>query len=136
MFILLELIRSTQKQTSTLDRVHHIQIFSIKNISLYMSLHFSSLVVLVIGGTCDSAEIFFQSFLQEAVVSSSNMGWDVHSLMLSIQCFLCRPLSTALQVALWDGFEEAVMVCDMPELCEFPSLDSCQKRFLWGPQRT
>ena len=22
------------------------------------------------------------------------------------------------------------MVCDMPEPCEFPSLDSCQKRFL------
>ena len=23
------------------------------------------------------------------------------------------------------------MVCDMPEPCEFPSLDSCKKRFLW-----
>ena len=23
------------------------------------------------------------------------------------------------------------MVCDMPEPCKFPSLDSCQKRFLW-----
>ena len=23
------------------------------------------------------------------------------------------------------------MACDMPELCKFPSLDSCQKRFLW-----
>ena len=22
-------------------------------------------------------------------------------------------------------------MCDMPEPCEFPSLDSCQKRFLW-----
>ena len=39
----------------------------------------------------DSAEILFQSFLQEALVSSSSMGRDVHSLMLSIQHFLCRP---------------------------------------------
>ena len=23
------------------------------------------------------------------------------------------------------------MACDMPKPCEFPSLDSCQKRFLW-----
>ena len=37
-----------------------------------------------------SAEIFFQSFLQETLVSSG-MGRDVHSLMLSIQHFLCRP---------------------------------------------
>ena len=22
-------------------------------------------------------------------------------------------------------------MCDMPEPCKFPSLDSCQKRFLW-----
>ena len=28
----------------------------------------------------DSAEILFQSFLQEALVSSSGMGRDVHSL--------------------------------------------------------
>ena len=39
----------------------------------------------------DSAEILFQSFLQEALVSSSGMGRDVHFLMLSIQHFLCRP---------------------------------------------
>ena len=24
------------------------------------------------------------------------------------------------------------MTCDGPEPCEFPSLDSCQKRFLWA----
>ena len=38
----------------------------------------------------DSAEILFQSFLQEALVSSPGMGRDVHSLMLSILHFLCR----------------------------------------------
>ena len=37
----------------------------------------------------DSANFLFQSFLQEAIVSSSGMGRDVHSLMLSIQHFLC-----------------------------------------------
>ena len=39
----------------------------------------------------DSAEILFQSFLQEALVGSSGMGRDVQSLKLSIQHFFCRP---------------------------------------------
>ena len=39
----------------------------------------------------DSAEILFQSFLWEALVSSSGMGRDVHTLMLSIQHLLCQP---------------------------------------------
>ena len=39
----------------------------------------------------DSVEITLQSVLQEALVSSSGMGRDVHSLMLSIQHFFCRP---------------------------------------------
>ena len=39
----------------------------------------------------DSAETLLQPFLQEALVSSSGMGRDVHSLMLSIQHFFCRP---------------------------------------------
>ena len=38
-----------------------------------------------------SAEILFRSFLHKAVVSSSGMGRDVHSLLLSIHHFLCRP---------------------------------------------
>ena len=39
----------------------------------------------------DSAEIILQSFLQEAIVNSSGMGREVHSLTLSIQHFLCPP---------------------------------------------
>ena len=39
----------------------------------------------------DSAEIPFRSLLQEALVSGAGMGRDVHSLMLSIQHFFCRP---------------------------------------------
>ena len=39
----------------------------------------------------DSAEILFQSFLQEALVSRSGMGRDIHSLTLPTQHFLCRP---------------------------------------------
>ena len=35
----------------------------------------------------NSAEILFQSFLQEAAVSSSGMSRNVHSLILSIQYF-------------------------------------------------
>ena len=39
--------------------------------------------------------------------------------------------SPTFQGALKDGSGEAVVACDMPEACKFPSLDSCQKRFLW-----
>ena len=39
--------------------------------------------------------------------------------------------SPTLQGALQDGFGEALLACDMPEPCKFPSLDSCQKRILW-----
>ena len=43
------------------------------------------------------------------------------------------PITTVptLQGALKDGFGEAVVACNMPEPCKFPSLDTCQKRFLW-----
>ena len=37
----------------------------------------------------DSADMLFQSFLQEAFASSSGVDRDVHCLMLSIQHFLC-----------------------------------------------
>ena len=52
----------------------------------------------------DSAEILFLSFLQEALVSSSGLGRDVHFLMLSTQHFLCRPRRRPR---------------GMPELCKF-----------------
>ena len=60
--------------------------------------------------TDDSAEILFQSFLLEALVSSSGMSREVHSLMLSIQHFLCWhghnlpskvPWKTVLERMLW-----------------------------------
>ena len=54
------------------------------------SVRFSPLTDWVVVGDMrdDSAEILFQSFLQEALVSSSGMGRDVHSWMLSIQLSL------------------------------------------------
>ena len=30
-----------------------------------------------------------------------------------------------------DGFGEAVAACDVPELCTFLSVDSCQRSFSW-----
>ena len=39
----------------------------------------------------DLAEIRFQSSLQEALVSSSGMGTYIHSSLMPIQHFLCRP---------------------------------------------
>ena len=41
-------------------------------------------------------------------------------------------VSPTLQGALKDGSGEAVAECEMPEPRESPSLDNCQKRFLWA----
>ena len=79
----------------------------------------------------DSAEIFFQSFLQEATVISSGTGGDVHSDVVHPAFPRLTTASPIIQGALKDGFGEAVVACGMPESCEFLSLDSCQKRFLW-----
>ena len=45
----------------------------------------------------DSEEILFQSFLKEALVGSSGMGRDVHTLMLSIQHFLFLVISAVYE---------------------------------------
>ena len=59
----------------------------------FSSVQLNSLTDWVPGGDMrdGSAENLFQSFLQEALISSSGMGRDVHSLMLSIQHFICQP---------------------------------------------
>ena len=44
---------------------------------------------------------------------------------------LTTTASPTLQGASKDGFREAVVVYNMPEPCKFPSLDNCQKTFLW-----
>ena len=77
-----------------------------------------------------SAEILFQSFLQEAVVSSSGMGRNVHSDVVHPGFPLPTTASPALQGTLKDGFGEAVVACDVPEPYKFPSLDCSRKRFL------
>ena len=83
----------------------------------------------------NSAEILFPVFfffLRKTFVSVSGMGRDVQSLMLSIQHFRSRPQHRPpSQGVLRDGLGEVVVACDMPEPREFPSLDSCQKRFPW-----
>ena len=72
-------------------------------------------------------------FLHEALVSSSGMGRDVHSGVVH-PAFFFADHSVAhppVQIALKDGFGETAVACDMPKQCKFPTLDSCQKRFLW-----
>ena len=72
------------------------------------------------GGGDDLAEILVQSFLQEALVSSSDKGRDVHSIDVHPAFPLPTTASPTLQGALKDGFREAVVTCDMPKPCEFP----------------
>ena len=81
--------------------------------------------------TDNSAEIPFQSFLRETIVSSHDHGqgrplFDV----VSREYPLPTTALPTLQGVSKDGFGEAGLVFDMPESCEFPSLDSCLKRFL------
>ena len=60
-------------------------------------------------------------------MSSSGMGRDVVHAAFPLP----TTASPFLQGAMKDGFGEVVVACDKPEPCKFPSLDSCQKRFLW-----
>ena len=55
-------------------------------------------------------------------MSSTGMSRDI-----TLSCCSAWP---TLQTVLMDGFGEAVMVCDMPEPCEFLSLDNCLMIFL------
>ena len=80
--------------------------------------------------TDDSAEIVFQSFLQEAHLSSSVMSRDGHSLMLPIQHFLCQLWCHPPSKVPWRMVLGRLCGVWHAELCQFPSLDSCQKKFL------
>ena len=95
---------------------------------LFTPVQLSPLTYWVVGGdmTDDSAEILFQSFLQGAVKSSSGMGAGCPLFDVVHPAFpLTTTASPTLQGATKDGFGEAVVACDMPEACKFPSLDSC-----------
>ena len=74
-----------------------------------------------------SAEVLIQSFLQEALVSSSGTG-RAYGCPLFDVVHLAFPLPTlvspTLRGALKDGFGKASVACNMPEPCKFPSLDS------------
>ena len=78
----------------------------------------------------DLAEILFQLFLQDAIVSS--LTWAG---MSTLDVHPAFPLLTTawptLQGTLKDDFGEAVRVFDMPKQCKFLSFYSCLKRFLW-----
>ena len=98
--------------------INHILILWTVNQTLYVSwglvlypnmtpmvVQFNPLTVWVVWRTWhltdDSAKILFQCFLQEATVSSSGMGRDIHSLTLSIQHFLCWPQHHPPSKVLW-----------------------------------
>ena len=124
--------KKRKTKRTTFDNSHYYHHHHFHHTCYHCSFHFSPLTDWVVGGegggmTDSSAEILLQTFLQEAMVSRSGIGRDVHSLILSIQPFLCRPGCCVLK----DGFGEAVVVCGVPEPCMFSSLDSCQMRFLW-----
>ena len=80
----------------------------------------------------DSAEILFQSFLQEALSDSSGMGRYVRSLVLSIQNILCRPRRrTPSKVPGSMVLERLSWRVTCSNHARFHLFDSCQERFLW-----
>ena len=90
---------------------------------------FSPFTDRVMGG--GGAEILFQS----CAVGHLERFWHRQGRLLSDVVQPTFPLLTTalptVQSTLRDGPEEAVMVHDLPRPCKFPSLDGCQKRFLW-----
>ena len=83
--------------------------------------------------TDDPAEILFQTFLREATVSRFGMKGAGRPLLDVVHPTfpLLTTASPTLQGVLKDDFGEVVVACDMMKQRRFPSLDSCQKRFLW-----
>ena len=79
--------------------------------------------------TDDSAEILFWSF---SAGSPCEQFWHGQSLFDVVHPAFSLPTMAlpTLQGVVKDGFGEAVVACDMPEPCKFPSRDSCRKSFL------
>ena len=71
-------------------------------------------------------------FWQEAIMSSSSMGWDIHFLMLSIRHFLCQLQCRLPSKVPWRVVLERLLWCvTCLNGLSFCSFDACQKRFLW-----
>ena len=65
-----------------------------------------------------SAEILYQSFMREAIMNSSGIGWDVHSSEVVHPAFsLPTTAPQTFKDALKDGFGKCVVARDMPEPC-------------------
>ena len=83
----------------------------------------------------DSAKILFQVFFFFFSGSPCDQFWHEQGCpvfdVVHAEFSLRTTASPTLQSALKNDFGEAVVACDSPEPCEFPSLDSCQKTFLW-----
>ena len=62
------------------------------------------------------------------------MGKDVRSIFDVVHPAFLPPTTVLpnLPGALKDGSGEAVVAWDIPELCEFLSLNGCQERFMWA----
>ena len=80
----------------------------------------------------NSAEILFKSFSAGGPSEQFLHGQGCPLYDVDHPAFpLPTTASPTLQGALKDSFGEALVACDMPETCKFPSADSCRKRFLW-----
>ena len=60
----------------------------------------------------DSAEILFRSFLQEALVSGSGMGRDVHSTILSIRACVRASMYVCVCVCVCVCVNVCVCMCE------------------------
>ena len=102
--------------------------YSVLSYWLHVSVQLSPLTDWLVGEksmTDDSAEILFRSF---SAGGPFEQFWHGQERSLFDVVHSAFPLPTTalptLQGALKDGFREAVVACDTPEPCKFPSLDS------------
>ena len=75
--------------------------------------------------TDDSTKLLFQTFLQKAFVSSSGMGRDIRSMMLSFHHFLCRPRRRLPCKVSWR------MVLERPPFCVTCSNPASFRQIVW-----
>ena len=70
---------------------------------------------------------------RKSIVNSSVLGRDVHFFDVIHPTFP-PPVeeSPTVQDTLKDDIGKAIMFHAMPKLCEYPSLDSCKKTFMWA----
>ena len=132
--MLTDSIARSSHRVSTLGFIANgCEVYSCVDENWKQSVQFSPLTDWVVRGTWgtiqqrSSASLFCRRPLWAVLTWAGMSTLDVVHPTFS----LLTKASLTLQAALKDCVLRAVVACDIPEPCQFPSLDSRRKRFLW-----